>query len=306
MSIKLYCNLNVYPQNLAVMKLSKTVFILSTIFIFLFNSTVFAQDPDSGSVKKSYFKFSLSYLTNSVYLGRKDSLAVPYITPEISYHDKSGFYIAGSLSYLAGTGAQVDEGSVTAGFEFNSRNEKFSGDVYAAKYFVSSSSYSVREEVKGAAGGSLDYNTGPITLNSGIDLAFSTKTDVVLDLGLSHQFEFGNNKNWSITPSTFLNAGTQNFYESYFTNRKYSQRRRRRVQNTNPVNVIVKHKSFSVLDYEISLPVDYAAHKWGVFITPTFSIPENGFSYSLNNGATYRSENLSNSFYTEFGVFFKF
>ena len=126
------------------MKLSKAEFIRSAIFIFLFNSSVYAQNLDSENVKKSYFKFSLSYLTNSVYLGRKDSLVIPYISPEISYHDKSGFYIAGSLSYLAGTGAQVDEGSVTAGFEFNSTNEKLSGDVYATKYFVSSASYSVR------------------------------------------------------------------------------------------------------------------------------------------------------------------
>lgn len=275
--------------------------------IILFTSTVYGQKTDSTGIQKSYFKFSLSYLTNSVDYGRKDSLGLPYITPEISYHDKSGFYLAGSLSYLAGTGAQVDGGSLSAGYEFNSKNDKLSGEIYASKYFVSSSSYSVKGEVTAEVAGSLDYNTGPVTINSGLDFAFSAKTDVAINAGLSHVFEFGQNKSWAITPSALVNAGTQNFYESYFTNRKFSQKRKKRAtQTTNTVNVIIKHKSFAVLDYELSAPIDYAGQKWGLFLTPTFSVPKNGFTYSLNNGATYKTENLSNSFYVEVGAYIKF
>lgn len=275
--------------------------------VLLFTSTVYGQKSDSTGNQKSYIKFSTSYLTNSVDYGRKDSLVVPYITPEISYHDKSGFYVAGSISYLAGIGAQVDGGSLSAGYEFNSKNDKLGGEMYASKYFVSNSSYSVKAEVKGEVAGSLDYNTGPVTINSGIDFAFSTATDVAINIGLSHGFEFGENKSWAITPSALVNAGTQNFYESYFTHRKFSQKRRRRVtQTTNNVNVLINHKGFAVLDYELSVPIDYAGNKWGLFLTPTFSVPKNGITYSLNNGATYKIENLSNSFYVEVGAYIKF
>lgn len=290
------------------MRLTQTGSLKIIFSILLFcNSSAKSQMPgDLLSGKESYFKFAIDYLSNAVYYGRKDSFALPYITPAISYHDKSGLYIEGSLSYLAGTGSQVDAGSLTAGYEFSSLNEKISGDVYASKFFVNNSSYSVRGEVNAATGGSLYYNTGPLTLNSGLDVSFSSKTDIALNFGLSHLFEFGDG-HWSLTPSAIVNAGTQNFYQNYLTNRKYSLKRKRRIiQNSGTIKVIVINKSFSVLDYELSVPLNYASHKWGLFFTPTFSIPESTIKYSLNNGATYRTENLSNTFYVEIGGYIKF
>ena len=150
------------------------------------------------------------------------------------------------------------------------------------------------------------YNAGPVSLDGGADISFSTKTDIGLNLGLSHAFEFDNG-NFAITPSALVNAGTQNFYESYFTNRKYSVKRKRR-QTTNPtaIKVIVVAKKFSILDYELSLPVNYDKAKWGLFFTPTYSLPVNGIKYSLNNGLTYKTETLSNTFYVEVGGYIKF
>jgi hypothetical protein len=286
---------------------SLRIFLVTFLFAIFSISFVTAQDSTETNVRKgSYFKFSLSYLSNSVSYGRKDSLAVSYLTPAIEYRDKSGLYFEGSLSYLTGTGSQIDGADVTAGYDFDSRNGKLSGGLYASKYFTSSSSYSVRSEVKGAAGGSLDYNLGPVSLSAGTDLSFSNKMDIVLNFGVSRQFEL-NDKRWAIAPSAVVNAGTQNFYQDYLTKRKYSQRRRRRAGSTPAaVNVIVINKSFAILDYELSSPINYDGHKWGLFFTPTYSIPENGFKYSLNNGATYQSQKLSNTFYAEVGAYIKF
>ena len=287
------------------MPISKTFIIFFLISITGLSTS--AQESTNEGMKKSFVKFSISYITNAVYYGRKDSFALPYIIPSISYHDKSGFYLEGSFSYLAISGeSQIDAGTVTAGYEFSSQNEKLSGDVYASKFFTSSSSYSVHGEVKGAAGTSLNYNLGPVSLIGGADVSFSTKTDVGVNLGLSHAFEFDNG-NFAITPTAVANAGTQNFYQDYFTNRKYSvKRKRRQPANNTAIKVIIVDKKFSILDYELSLPVNYDQDKWGLFFTPTYSLPVNGFKYSLNNGLTYRSETLSNSLYVEVGGYIKF
>ena len=287
------------------MSLTKTT-LLSFLILFVSLSSG-AQDKKAPEPKKSYFKFSASYLSNAVYYGRKDSFAVPYIIPAISYNDKSGFYLEGSLSYLSSSGAsQIDAGAITAGYEFNSADEKLSGSVYAAKFFTSSSSYSVHGEVKEAIGSSLNYKAGPVSINGGADISFATKTDLGVNFGLSHEFEFDNNS-FAITPTALVNAGTQNFYEDYFTNRKFSAKRKRR-QTTNPnaIQVIVVAKKFAILDYELSLPINYDKAKWGLFFTPTYSIPVNGFKYSINNGLTYRTEVLSNTFYAEVGGYIKF
>lgn len=284
------------------MPLSKTAI---TILICIISVTSKAQDDKDPAPQKSYFKFSVSYLSNAVYYGRKDSFALPYIIPTVSYNDKSGFYVEGSLSYLASSGESlVDAGSVTAGYDFDSKNEKLSGSVYASKFFTNNSSYSVHGEVKGEIGSSLYYKAGPVSIDGGADISFANKTDIGIDLGLSHAFEF---TSFAIIPSALINAGTQNFYSDYFTNRKFSARRKRR-QTTNPnaIKVTVEKKRFSVLDYEFSLPVDYDKAKWGLFFTPTYSLPVNGFKYSLNNGLTYRTEVLSNTLYVEIGGYIKF
>lgn len=266
-----------------------------------------AQDAKVPEPKKSYFKLSASYLSNAVYYGRKDSFAVPYITPTISYYDKSGFYIEGSLSYLSTAGASgFDAGAISAGYEFNSSNEKLSGAVYASKYFTSTSSFSVHGEVNSELAASLDYNTGPVTINSGADISFASKTDFGVNLGLSHNFGFDDD-HLGITPTFLFNAGTQKFYEDYYTKRKFSaKRKRRQTTNSNAIQVIVVAKKFAILDYELSLPINYDKAKWGLFFTPTYSLPVNGFQYSINNGLTNRTEVLSNTFYAEVGGYIKF
>src|ERR1700733_16109732 len=59
------------------------------------------EDNDSLIHRKSHFMASLTYLNNNVYLGRRDSVATPYLTPTFGYYHKSGLYISGSASYLA-------------------------------------------------------------------------------------------------------------------------------------------------------------------------------------------------------------
>ena len=58
-------------------------------------------------------------LSNSIYNGRKDSVATPYITPMIGYYDKSGFFIDASLSYLAKAGSsRIDMYNIDAGYDY--------------------------------------------------------------------------------------------------------------------------------------------------------------------------------------------
>ncbi len=124
------------------MLLYKTTILSFLILLITLSSE--GQDDDNPERKKSYFKFSISYLSNAVYYGRKDSFALPYIIPSVSYHNKSGLYLEGSLSYFTSPGqSQIDAGDITAGYDFSSKNEKLSGSVYASKFFTSRSSYSV-------------------------------------------------------------------------------------------------------------------------------------------------------------------
>lgn len=279
-----------------------------SLFIIGLVSTVKAQDS-THKFKTSYFKASTSYLTNSVYGGRKDSLATPYITPAIGYYDKSGFFVKGSLSYLAATGdSRIDLFTLETGYDFTI-SDKLSGGIYGSKYFYNNISTAVRSESKGGLGGSLTYDPGVITFSGGLDLSFASKTDIAVSGSLAHGFYIGDKGNeWGISPMVAVNLGTQNYYQDYIKNRRSKSGSRGRGGNTSGNSTIQtkSSNSFGVLDYELSLPIIYDGNKWGLFFTPTYAIPQNPLSVASSTGTGFVTEKLENSFYAEFGVYIKF
>ncbi len=274
------------------------------LLILLFNNSVTAQETKDDSKKldkkSSYFKIATSYLTNAVYNGRKDSVVLPYLTPSLGYFDESGFYISGSLSYLSSSAvSRIDLFSLTTGYDFNV-SDKVNGGIYASKDFYTSSSSAVRSESKGSLGGYVSYDPGVITLNGGINLMFSSKTDVSINGSLAHSFSLGDEGNaWSIIPTLTVNVGTQNYYQDYLKNKA-------KKKNGSTGLVQVQQNKFGVLDYELSLPIAYDAKKWGLYLTPTYAIPQNPNSYTAPGGTTFIAEKLDNVFYAEFGVYMKF
>src|SRR5215469_18695451 len=70
------------------MKHHFSITLLCCFSAFLANAQ---QKKDSTAPKKSHWVAGLTYQNNDVYLGRRDSIAVPYLSPSFGYHDKSGF-----------------------------------------------------------------------------------------------------------------------------------------------------------------------------------------------------------------------
>ena len=263
------------------------------------------KEKDSKISKNSYFKAALNYLSNAVYSGRKDSLVMPYFSPSLGYYDKSGFSISGSVSYLSSSSeSRIDLFSLDLGYDF-SISDKLSAGIYGNKSFYNKSSSVVGSEIKGSMGGYFTYDPGILSIGGGIDAAFSQSTDIGINGSLSHVFSIGEEGDqWSISPIVTVNAGSQNYYQDYYKNRKKSLK----INRTGNVNtIIVKNANqFILLDYEIGIPLTYDAKKWGLYVKPTYAIPQNPVSFSINNGLTYTSEKLENSFYAEIGVYIKF
>lgn len=282
----------------------KKISLFFILLIFGFSYSVTAQE-NKDDIKKlekksGYFKLAISYLTNAVYNGRKDSVVLPYITPSLGYYNKSGFYINGSLSYLSSSvQSRIDLFSLVTGYDFNI-SDKVSSGVYASKDFFNNSSTAVRSESNGSIGGNISYDPGFITVNGGINLMFSNRTDISLNGSLAHSFSLGDEENaWNITPTLAVNVGTQNFYQDYIKNKA-------KKKNGNTGAVQVQQNKFGVLNYELSMPISYDAKKWGLYLTPTYAIPQNPISFTAPGGNTFITEKLDNVFYAEFGVYVKF
>ncbi|MBC7417581.1 MAG: hypothetical protein H7325_05460 [Pedobacter sp.] len=285
--------------------------LLSILFCFSLQGLKAQKNADDSTAKTSYWVAGISYLSNSVYLGRKDSLRAPYITPIIGYYNKSGFYITGALSYLStSTHSQIDLFELETGFTFTANN--LDGSISAYKDFYNSKSYGVKSDTKGSLNCYLDYDLGFIKPNIQAEIAFSSKSDYSAALGLEHTF-YAADDNIDITPSFLLFASTQNYYSSYYNKRKYSPRRKK-ANNPDVASitaVLPNAAKFKIMDYEFSVPVNYTVGNFTFNVTPTLALPTNPATVILTvkplNGNTYtetNAEKLSNVFYWSVGVTF--
>lgn len=297
---------------------------LLAVFYFVagFSQTLPVQNETPTPSATSYFKSSLSYLSNNVYQGRKDSAVISYITPSISYINKSGFNLTGSLSYAPNAGInQIELITFEAGYD-HQFSSSLSGNAYAAAYFYNQSSTSVQAEKTGGAGFGVDYSPKDIfTLSGDIGVSLSKKPDIATSISLGHPFYFGSEgHDWSIVPHATTVAGTQDYYNNYYTQKKFNQAIRAKqgrgrgqgtttgtnTSSTSNNLTVVSARGFKIMNYEFSVPITYDEKKWGIFFTPTYAVPVNPLTYTEEGATTPITEHLTNSFYVLAGAYIKF
>ena len=299
--------------------------IVSTTWLLVNTCICFGQakvttGKENTSAATSSCKVSGSYLSNSVYQGRKDSSVVSYITPSISYINKHGWNITGSLSYAPNPGInEIELITFEASYEHKFTNS-FSANTYGSAYFYNQFSSSVQSEKKIGFGVGFDYSPKDIiNLSADAGVSFSANPDIATTVSIGHPFYFGNDgHDLSVIPAVTVIAGTQNYYRNYYTNRRFNQsirahgkKPRANGNTTNNSNTdkkinIVSVRSFNILDYELSAPVTYDEKKWGLFFTPTYAIPVHPLTYTEEGSATLITEKLMNIFYFQIGGYIKF
>jgi hypothetical protein len=264
--------------------------------------------------RHTHFGVGMTYQSNDVYLGRKDSSALPYYIPSLSYFHKSGLFATASVSYLKNASAsRVDLVTLDAGYMFS--KGKYSGTFTFSKYFYNNLSTSVTSEIKASAAYYNSYDLGFIKPSFTATLNMGDKTDFATTLGLSHTFELIKD-NLEISPAFNAEASTQDFYSDYYRNRKYQIKKKKVVVGTGEAAVtgtVLNASTFRVLDYEASMPIEYTIGKCTIGFTPTYTMPVHPATLAIHtvkdNGQvndTIRSEKISNTFYFTVGVDFLF
>lgn len=257
----------------------------------------------------SYAEAGINYISNIVFAGRKDSVAVPYLSAVIGYSHKSGLFAKGSVSYLTSAKeSRVDLFTLTAGYVYSKNN--FIAGFDATKYFFNSSSTNVQSEINGYAALFSGYSFKDIiTVYVDGMMTFNSKPDFLLGSELNHTF-YAVRDQLKIIPTIYINFGTQNYYNEYTGYKRsasgggggYGYGGGGSTQTTT-VSVTESTK-FQLLDYEFSLPVSYTYKKLTVFCTPVFAIPVNPSLITIDGQTT--REAVSNSFFWSTGVAYRF
>lgn len=296
--------------------MSNLTFKIVIILLFsLLNTPVFGQDEESTNQNdSSYLSASVNFISDAVFMGRKDSISAPYLYPSLLYHHKSGLYAQGSLSYLTKSDeSRIDLYLLTAGFDFNIKN--FYGDISATKYFFNDKSYNVISEVEADITASLLYDFKIVNLSLGASTYFSknSNNDFFVSSEISHDFITSDNA-FQISPTAGIYLGSQNFYEQYYIYNRfgsrpgYSQGNGPGGSGSEPVItseiVLEESEKFGVMAYEFSLPMWYTINSLTFSFLPVFAIPQNEATLTVD-GEVFKEE-LDETFYWMVGISYRF
>ena len=290
-------------------------FIGFLILFGLLHNDLTAQISKTSPDKFSYVLGDISYRSDAVFMGRRDSIEAPYIFPSIGYYDKSGFFANASASYLVQKEEQrVDLFLLTAGYIYNKNS--FTAGVSGTKYFFNDESYNVQSEIDADLTLLLNYDfkAAEATL-IGSSYFGSGATDLAVTFLLDRTFYALDNK-LHINPSIGISGGTQYFYEEYYNtsrlgNRKGSGGKNQQGPGQGPGGMTIMQESvtniemreaseFNLLNIEAQLALQYYHRSFIFSFTPALAFPQTPSSITTPEG-TFK-EDLDSVFYWSAGI----
>lgn len=250
-----------------------------------------AQTDDSTAAnRKNEFTASINYQSKLHYYGRVDSLQSSGLFPIIGYQLKNGLYAQGTAVFVQNPALPLSYTGASAelGYKFP-ESKHFEGNVFVSKFFYQDKSVLVQSALQAQAGVNLTYKNKIVNLNGGTDVKFSDKTDIGVTAGIDHLFvkkiEGMKVGAIAVMPSATLNAGTQNFTNTY-------------IEKGNVLGVPVtrerteKVAQFSILSYEFSAPVVFVAGKLNAYVVPSYVMPQNLVTIKDRPDLSERGENM--------------
>jgi hypothetical protein len=291
---------------------------LLALGMLCFTCTAFAGSLRDTTEKDTtkypcYFKLSADYTSNNVFMARTPKTATPIISPEAKYAFSWGLYVSATADYLPQNAKNnIDGGDATLGYDFDI-TDNLSGSASYTKLFYNVNSTQVGSSISSDFNASLDYDISDIitpSITGDYDInKQGINNDEFAGFSLSHDiiFEklFGDKDLILISPTLGLNAGTQNFYDAYLTKKVLKSAKRTAAQNALIAKFEQNVNQFQLLDYELTVPVEYKAGHFIFQFTPEYAIAENKFKSAAVAKALGVSD-ANSVFYFTAGVAWKF
>jgi hypothetical protein len=192
---------------------------------------------------------STVYSSHAAYRGRDNGVKQQMIAPAVEFHHSSGFSIQVSTSWVDQTSQSWNGATASAGYEFM-LGSVFGGGVSYSHFWFSDSSRSEEAVFKDAFDASFSVSLPFVYFSLQGDLATGTASEFTLTASMSHTFEIPLSlyNNITIEPAVAALLGGQN---STLTTLRTVGAKGQKVVGVSKQS----RTTFSILDYQLSLPV---------------------------------------------------
>ncbi len=238
--------------------------------------------PKTDSTTRTEWDVTLDYYTRSVFLGRTDSIGSGYYMPAIAVNLKSGLFFSLAPTLFQQNTKQAYGGLSLIGGYDKTISDNFTIDIQLIKNLYPAATRRVNSTVTFEGEAALDYINDIVTSEISLQFlinksSFDNTPDYVFTLTESHPFYLyallSLNDSLSITPSASVSAGTQNFYFGYVNTEVLAEHPKEEAALKKAATKLEKAASEAkILNYELSLPVEYYLGHLIIYVTPMYDI----------------------------------
>lgn len=227
------------------------------------------EEEEQEEESTSSVVIASGYSSHNQWLGRDDGIRQYSFTPSVAYHHRSGIFVSLGTIWLSEAPGHWNETDLAIGWDLSFSDRLGLSLAYTHSWFTDSTTlHSLFNNNLGVGGW---YNAGIATVGGGLSLDFGENNAVRLALVLSREWEVPVNvDNLSVTlgPSVTAWIGQQD------TQLAELRKQRGKKKGVTPV-VTNAMKVFSVMDYELSLPVTFTYGSIAAAPSLTYVIPAN-------------------------------
>jgi hypothetical protein len=241
--------------------------------------------------KARTLSLGLSYGNNSSFLGRYQSKTLPYLSADVSYVTKTGFWISVIAYDIHGTPSRTDEFDLLGGWS-GDLSKRVDASFYYTKFFFAENTELLKAYVSHSFSASLGLDWKILYTKATSSLIIGDSPDFFLIIDNSRYLEisriFSKNDYISFEPRVSFIGGTQTFVESFYINQGVPGGPPGSKPgmggppgsgspdgSTSGTTVSYYEKRFQMLSYEFSMPITYGFGNFAFEVSGRYSTPMN-------------------------------
>jgi hypothetical protein len=228
-------------------------------------------------IRKQSVSVGVNYGSDALFFGRTSPIKYPFVTGDIIYNSKPGFFAYGSVLKVLGY-TPVDEVDLGGGY-FYKFSKQFSGAVSYTRFIFNRDANVIKSASSNDINLKNSYDWHFLKTSIIADYLFGKSNDAFVTVTNSKYIEtswsiFDDQDYLSFNPSFNFIMGTQNFVQRYSVDHQYKQE----VDNIyvkDDANSARYNRRFNMLNYSFKVPIAYNRPHYTLEASWRYSMPVN-------------------------------
>jgi hypothetical protein len=246
----------------------------------LFNAPILTMPADTDTiVRKRSISVGINYGSDAMFFGRTGPITYPFMSADLIYNTKGGFFAYGSVLRLMGYRTFVDEVDLGGGYLYRP-SKRFSGSISYTRFIFNKEQRIIESATNNDINWKNSYDWKLLKSTVILDYLFGRSNDFFVTINHSKYIEpkwgvFDDNDYLSFNPGISIILGTQNFVHTYSVDHVARFIADNIFKSGYLTPSLYNNGRFNALNYSFKVPVAYNRAHYTLEASYKYSIPVN-------------------------------